>query len=336
MYLIKSKQDSRSLELSRKVLSFLKKSRIGFSIAGGLSIPNEKSTLEDDIKFVLAIGDDSLILETFRSLGEKKLPVLAVASSQSFLAQCDSGNFEQCIRLLEKGRYTLQERSRLVAAYDGKETPIALNDIGLFSSKSASLIRYTLSLGNEQFMKDTADGLLVTTPTGSTGYSLSAGGPVIHDEPKIFSITPISSMEKHGPIIVSDNTEVHLSGIQAQSAVIVIDGSVRIPLKGARLAIKKSPFPATFIKFSSDYHIEARLKQRASPVNIDKVKGLPPSAKLIHKILSYEGSLTQKEIIGNTYLPERTVRHALELLLAKGLIVKQPYLNDARQAVYSI
>jgi len=337
MYFLKSKQDNNSIELSKKIINFFKKNKIEFSLDENLKIPGNKNNLKNtDPEIIIAVGDDHLILDIFREIDKNEIPLLGIASSQSFLAQCDAINFQDCIKLLQRKKYTIFKRSRIVANFNNKTTPIALNDIGLFSAKSASLLRYTLNLNNEKFMTDTADGIVISTPTGSTGYSFSAGGPVILDEPSIFSITPLSSLEKHSPLIISNNTQVKITDIQGQSPVVIIDGAIRIPLKNDTLKIEKSKYNANFVQFSKEYNVENKLKKKIVVLNIGKIKNLPPSAKLIYKILSYEGSLTQKEIINNTFLPERTVRHALEILTKKNIIVKQPYLNDARQDVYSI
>ena len=115
-----------------------------------------------------------------------------------------------------------------------------------------------------------------------------------------------------------------------------MDGAVRVQLKASSVEIEKSKYDALFIEFSKDYSIEDKLKKRTSVSATKETKSLPPSAKLVYKILSYEGKLTQKEVINITNLPERTVRYALGLLLKKRLITQQPYLNDARQTVYGV
>jgi NAD+ kinase len=176
----------------------------------------------------------------------------------------------------------------------------------------------------------------MATPTGSTGYSFSAGGPVILDEPEIFILTPISSLDKHSSVIVSNKTKIKITDIQGKKPTVIIDGEIRIPLEKDVLEINKSEYNANFVKFSDKYSIEEKLKKRTIVVGTEKIKNLPPSAKLIYKLLTYEETMTQKDIINKSYLPERTVRHALEILMAKGLIKKRPYLNDARQTIYSI
>jgi NAD+ kinase len=213
---------------------------------------------------------------------------------------------------------------------------MALNDIGLFSSKSALLLKYSLQIDNEVYWKDNADGVIISTPTGSTGYALSAGGPVILNEPSILSVTPISSIESHSSLILSDKSTIKLTDIEATSPVIILDGEIRIPLKSNTIEIKKSEYPANFIKFTKDYSVESRLKKRTVKTNIAKLKTLPPSAKLIYKILLHEGNMTQKDLANASYLPERTIRYALSLLLKGGIITEQPYFNDTRQNIYGV
>ncbi|MDP3765128.1 MAG: hypothetical protein Q8R04_01315, partial [Nanoarchaeota archaeon] len=238
--------------------------------------------------------------------------------------------------LIEREKYDIQKKSRIVAKFNESQKYPALNDIGLFPAKSASLMRYSLNVDGSQIWKDSADGIIISTPTGSTGYTFSAYGPIILGEPEILSITPIASLEKKTTVIVSDNSSIKIADVQASSPVVIMDGDVRIPLKSGTVEIERSKYDALFVQFSGEYSIEKKLKKRTSVVLSSNIKNLPPSAKLIYKILSYEGDLTQKEIISATNLPERTVRYALELLLGKGLISHRPYLNDARQTVYGV
>jgi len=326
MYLITSNDSLDSLELRKKVVSYLKKKRLRYIVG---------KKIDANPDYILAIGDDNLILETFRNLGKKQIPLLGIASTQSFLAQSDAASFQQHIDLISKRKYKIFKRSGIVASFNDQKYS-ALNDIGIFSSKSASLMRYSLNLDFGQLWKDNADGIIVSTPTGSTGYSFSAHGPIILDEPAILSITPIASIEKRSAVIVSNATRISISDIQTDSPIVIMDGAIRVPLKASSVEIEKSKYDDCFIEFSKDYSIENKLKKRTSVSATKETKSLPPSAKLVYKILSYEGNLTQKEVINISNLPERTVRYALELLLKKMLITRQPYLNDARQTVYRV
>lgn len=336
MYFIASKNDADSLDIAKNVIEYLKKKKLEFVIDRSIKIiGNKKSINEINPDYILAIGDDNLILETFRNLGKKQIPLLGIASIQSFLAQSDASLFQQHINLIEKSKFNIFKRARIVAKINNNNKFSALNDIGIFPAKSASLMRYTLNLNGNQLWKDNADGIIISTPTGSTGYTFSAHGPIILDEPEILSITPISSIEKRTTIIISNKTKVNITEIQANAPVVIMDGDVRVPLKNDKVEIEKSKYDAYFTEFSKDYAIENKLKKRTNPV-VTQIKNLPPSAKLVYKVLLYEGNLTQKEMINISNLPERTVRYALDLLLKKRLITLHPYLNDARQTVYGV
>ncbi len=329
MYLVTSKIDKESLELAKIAENYLRENHIKYVLG-------KEKDLNEKFEAVIAIGDNKFILETFRRLGKLQMPVFAVASTQSFLAQANSLNFKHYLNLIKKGKYEIFKRSRLVAKFEKTTTPIGLNDIGLFCSKSASLLKYSLVLNDETFWKDSSDGIIIATPTGSTGYSLSAGGPIVLDEPHISTIASISSLEKHSPLVVADITKIKIADIEGNKPMVIVDGEIRIPLHTDEIVIEKSPYDANFIIFSKEYAIESKLKKRTLRLNVGKLKNLPASAKLIYKILVHEGSMTQKDLINASLLPERTVRYALNLLLSKGIISHQPHFIDARQTVYGV
>lgn len=331
MYFITSKHDRASAELAKIAASYFKANRLKYSMG-----KDADAHINEDYNVAIAIGDDRFILETFRKLGKSQIPVFTIGSSQSFLAQANALNIKYYLNLIRKNKYKISRRSRLIARFDNLTTPIALNDIGLFSSKSASLLKYSLILNNEIFWKDSSDGIIIATPTGSTGYSLSAGGPIVLDEPNILTIASISSLEKHSPLVVSDIAKIKIRDIEGNNPVLIIDGEIRIPLHSDEITVEKSPHAANFVIFSKEYQLESRLKKRTLNINIEKLKGLPASAKFVYKILTHEGSMTQKDLIGASLLPERTVRYALGILMNKGLVASQPHFSDARQTVYGV
>ncbi len=345
MYFVISKADKASLELGKNVAISLKQNNMKYAVSKGFPDILYKKINKKKFKkrldgigsdVVIAIGDDKFILKTFQMLGERQTPVFPIASAQGFLAHANIINFKYYLSLIKKGKYNIFKRSRLIAKHGSAVTSIALNDIALFSSRAASLLKYSLILNGEVFWRDIADGLVVATPTGSTGYSLSAGGPIILEEPNIFTLTPISSMEKHSPVVVSDNTKIRIADIQANKPILIIDGEVRIPLHTQEVLIEKSPYSANFVIFSKEYQLESKLRKRAIKLDTDKLRDLPASAKLIYRILQDEGSMTQKDLINASLLPERTARYALNTLLKKGIITSQPHFSDARQTVYGV
>lgn len=327
MYLITSKTDRESVNLAKTAANYLRENHVKYAFG------KDREAYEG-CEAIIAIGDDRFILQTFRRLGKLQTPVFAVASAQGFLTQANSLNFRHYLKLFRKGKYEIFKRARLVAKSGKAKTPIGLNDIGLFCSKSASLLKYSLVFDDELFWKDSSDGIIIATPTGSTGYSLSAGGPIVLGEPRILTVTSISSLEKHSTVIVTDNARIKISDIEGSNPTLVIDGEVRIPVHTKEISIEKSPYDANFIRFSKEYALESRLRKRTIRMDIGRLRNLPASAKLIYKILSQEGNMTQKELINASLLPERTARYALDILLKNGLITTQPHFADARQTVY--
>ncbi len=337
MYFITSKKDKVSLDLVKSIVSFLKKYSMEYTISEHLPLIGIKKEFDErDCKLVMVIGDDGFILETFRRLGTAQTPVFTIASNQSFLSSADSLNFKHYLKLIKENKFKVFKKSRLVARFDKIKSPICLNDISLFSSKSASLIKHTLILNDDIFWKDTGDGLVIATPTGSTGYSLSAGGPIILGEPNIITLTPISSMEKHSSVVVSDTTKIRLTNIEGHNPTLIMDGEVRIPVKTKELLIEKSPYTANFVVFSKEHSLESKLRKRTITTDFNSLRNLPASSKLIYKLLMHEGDMTQKEIINASLLPERTVRYSLNILIKKKVVSNKTSFKDARQNVYSV
>lgn len=331
MYIITSKEERESENIAKITASFLKDNKMKYVLSRDID-----ANALGNCEMLIAVGDDKFILETFRRIDKSQLPVFAIGTSQSFLAQANSLNLKYYLGLIKKNKYKIFKRSRLFAKFGNTTTQIGLNDIGLFSSKSASLLKYSLVLNDKTFWKDLSDGIIIATPTGSTGYSLSAGGPIVLDEPNIFTIASISSLEKHSPVVVSDSTRIKINDIEGNKPIIIIDGEARMHLHGDEVIIEKSPYCANFVIFSKEYQLESRLKKRTMRSSIDRLKGMPASTKLIYKILVHEGSMTQKDLISASLLPERTVRYAINLLTSRGLITIQPHFSDARQSVYGV
>ena len=101
MYFLKSKQDQNSMELSKRVIGLFKKNKISFYLDQNLKLQGNKRNIKDiNPKVIIEVGDYNFILNTFSEIGEKQVPLLGIASSQSFLAQCDTTNFDDCIKLL--------------------------------------------------------------------------------------------------------------------------------------------------------------------------------------------------------------------------------------------
>ncbi len=295
--------------------------------------------LEADV--LLIVGSDRVLLKSLLDLGHSDAPILPVASmgQPDFLFDVQTSNFEYIIEDLLDEKWGKEEKKRIVAEIAGRKTPPLLNDIGIFAKRSATLLRYSLLIDGEHFWKDGSDGLIIATPTGSTAYALSVGGPVILNTSPVFSIIPVNSVNPaRRPLVLPDYMEVEIRDLTSSVAIeAVLDGQLRRKVDSKPIIIHQAKHSATFVKFDSERVAALRGKlQKKSEMSDDLAQDLPPSAKLVLKVLEYQGQLSQKEIIEETMLPARTVRYALSLLMSEGVVMKRLSLRDSRQGLYQV
>ncbi len=288
------------------------------------------------VDMIIAIGDSFNILRIFRELYEKQTPVLSVSlDKKNFLSEVNVSEFELAIEKISKGEFFSEQLSRLKIIIDGKEQLPVLNDVVIVSKSSSTICSYSLFVGDRLLFKDTGDGLIITTPTGSTAYSASAGGPIILSKTKAFSLTPLCSLDNNKPIVIDENDTVKIKAISSPSGCeAVLDGRFRVNIKSGEIQATNSAYPVYFVRVPGlTKDIMNKLKLRTN-TSIEVSKTAPPSAKFIARMLQYEGNMTQKEIIKVTSLPPRTVRSALKYLTDHGVIETQTSLRDARYTIY--
>ncbi len=331
------------LDDTRKILSILRKK--GFDIvlekSVASSLKKEGTPLRKmDIDVFVVLGSDSFLLKTLQELGNSDTPILPIASKgqDDFLFDVSASEFDTIVSDLVEEKWTQDRHTRLTANIQGKDITPVLNEIGIFCKRSATLLRYSLSLNDEVFWKDGSDGLIIATPTGSTAYSMSVGGPVVLHPSEVFSIIPVNSVNpSRRTLIVPSNMIIEISDLSSSVSIeVILDGQKRVKAGDSPIVIKKSDADAIFVKFDEERLSALRGKLQRKTENSEQLQhGLPPSAKLILKVLEYNDQLTQKQIIEESMLPSRTVRYALSLLISEGLIQKHTSLRDSRQALYS-
>ncbi|MCL4400526.1 MAG: NAD(+)/NADH kinase [Candidatus Parvarchaeota archaeon] len=335
-------KDRASLDVVTGICKFLRESKHDVFLEEKIK-NSPKNTKVSSIKsmevdILISVGNSFNVLRTFRELGHTKIPVLSVSTSPTnFLPEITPDQFPNALEKIQKKDYVIEEHSRLEIKNGNGEMPMALNDIVITSKKSATIVSYSVIIDGKLAFKDIGDGVIISTPTGSTGYSASAGGPVIFPEAEVLVITPVSSLNQNKPVIINDSSIIQIKSIYGSvGAEIVIDGRQRTNITGNEVIIKNALAPAEFIKFKEfDKNPLEKLKKRMESGNQIAITA-PPSAKFIFKVLQYEGALTQKELISMTAMPARTVRSGLNYLFKVGLVDEQKVLRDARYSVYYI
>src|SRR5918912_413804 len=298
---------------------------------------NTDYKLAKEVDLVLVAGGDRGILDYFHKVVTDSAPVLGGYESDAtgFLAQLEIKDLESAILRLKRNDYEVDEVFRLAVRVDGKEVEPVLNDVVVFPSKSATLMEHVLRINDKDVWHDNSDGVIISTPIGSTAYSMSAGGPMVLQKSQVFIIVSVNSVDNtRRPLVVPSDINLEIANIMGRyHCEVILDG-------GSRLAIKKMlecyrhEFPARLVRLIGD---SSAISIIAKKVKLAKdLLSVPPSAKLILKTLEYEGALTQKDLSTKTMLPERTIRLSLSHLLDLGYVKKRTSMRDARQKIYEL
>jgi NAD+ kinase len=265
---------NNTAEIVTKVVGFLEKNEISIAFEHSfLSILQEKSIvlnsfvsfsnyaeLDSDIDALISIGGDGTILKAATFIRDKNIPIIGInAGRLGFLATVQYENIEVLLEKLIRKDYIISKRSllsvRTFPEYDNfKELDFALNEVTVARKDTTSMITIDTSLNNEYLTSYWADGLIISTPTGSTGYSLSCGGPVLTPEVASLVVTPMAPHNLNArPLVITDDTEITLkvSGREEQF-LISLDSRIAAVAIDTTVYIKKAPFTLSIIEFKEE------------------------------------------------------------------------------------
>ncbi len=203
-----------------------------------------------DCDLIMSIGGDGTILSTVRKLSENQIPILGIhIGNLGFLAQSTEKNLIKALECIKNDDFKIQEKL-LLKAKSNNHYYYAFNDIVVDHGNSGRVLKTKVYNDKTHINNYEGDGLIISTPTGSTGYSLSSGGPIIHSDLDVITITPISSHSLSArPIILSSNSNIRVDFSENFiDASLTIDGQVRINLeKNDNIQISKSKFCARLV-----------------------------------------------------------------------------------------
>ncbi|MGH8004898.1 MAG: NAD(+)/NADH kinase, partial [Limisphaerales bacterium] len=223
--------------------------------SGGTAVSEEELAAQADV--VLALGGDGTILRTARAVSGSQKPILGInTGGLGFLAELSNRNVTAALETLKKGEYRLEERMVLQAEIKTTgQKFFALNDVVVEKGEVRRLLKLSLSANGEYICSYASDGLVIATPTGSTAYSLSVGGPIINPKMALTIAVPISPHSlAYRPLIFEpgDVLEVALSQPDKE-AFLTVDGQVSIKITSAdRLEIKRAPHTARLVRFKGE------------------------------------------------------------------------------------
>jgi len=207
-----------------------------------------------DADMVLSMGGDGTFLKAASHVGSKNIPILGINTGRlGFLADISPEKMEEAFEDIYKGNYKIEDRSVLQASSQGqplKGCPCGLNEIAVLKRDSSSMITIHTSINGAYLTTYQADGLVIATPTGSTAYSLSIGGPVIVPHSNTIAITPVAPHSLNiRPIVINDDWEITLDvESRSHNFLVAIDGRSETCREGTRLTIRKADYYIKVVK----------------------------------------------------------------------------------------
>ena len=221
---------------------------------------NTFSTHEDirnKLDFLLSLGGDGNMLSTVTLVRDSNIPILGINLGRlGFLASINKEQIEKAIDCLVDENYTIEERSLLKLSSPNVfgNLNFALNEISVYKRLPNSMVSVNVKVNNQHLNSYWADGLIVATPTGSTAYSLSTGGPILHPESHNFIITPIAPHNLSvRPVVIPDDSTIHMTVNERDGGFLVSLDSRTLELEsGVELKVEKEAFTIKLVRLPEE------------------------------------------------------------------------------------
>ena len=221
---------------------------------------NSFTKLDKSYDLLISIGGDGTILKAITFVKHLSIPIVGINSGRlGFLAKIKIDKIEEAIDEIISGNYSISERSLIEVITSEKNNELsklnfALNEIAVSRKNTTSMISIETKLDDNYLNSYWADGLIIATPTGSTGYSLSCGGPIIMPEAENLVITPIAPHNLNArPLIIADSTEISLMiNGRENEFLISLDSRITTLSNTNVVVIKKSPFKIKMIELENE------------------------------------------------------------------------------------
>jgi len=212
----------------------------------------EDIPLKSDL--IIVFGGDGTLLSVARLVGNRGIPILGVnLGGLGFITEIHKDEVYENIEKMLSGEYSLEERITLSAeVYRGRKKKAqhtALNDVVISKGALARMIELDININDQYVTTFRADGLIISTPTGSTAHSLSAGGPIMYPTLESFLITPICPHTLTSrPIVIPDGFKIDVMIKNGDDIFLTLDGQVGFPLRVAdRVKVKKAEYKTRFV-----------------------------------------------------------------------------------------
>ena len=226
------------------------------------------------VDIVVVFGGDGTLLNAARKYLNYDIPILGInMGNVGFLTDISTDNFEKTIKEVLDGNYKIEERN-LVSAKFGNNHLYGLNEVVIHSGAYAQLMRYRLNVNDKVVYEQRSDGLIIATPTGSTAYALSAGGPIIHPSLDVWTILPMLPQSLSSrPFVISTDEKVEMELFDGpnENAKICVDGQDDIDIPyGEKILISKMEKTLKLVHPNDNDFFEACREKLGWSLNISK------------------------------------------------------------------
>jgi len=211
--------------------------------------------------FVVSIGGDGTILRACINLPKPEPPIIGINMGvRGFLTEVEPKDACDALDRVLKGDYKIEKCTKLAITAGDEVLPDALNDVVISAGAPSKIFYAEICKDDKPILKSQADGLIVATQTGSTGYSLSAGGPVLDREVEGFVLTPICSLTVFHSLVFPTDSVITFNVIRPQEMLINIDGQFRklVSRDEPKLRVCRSKNVTSFIRFESNFYDRLR------------------------------------------------------------------------------
>ena len=209
-----------------------------------------------DADIVISMGGDGTFLKAASRVRQKMIPILGINMGRlGFLADISPNDIEKCLDAIYEEDYSIENRALIQVTTDGEPLEgynCALNDVAILKRDTASMISIRASINGDYLTTYQADGLVISSPTGSTAYSLSNGGPIIVPGTKVISMTAVAPHSMNiRPIVLADSSEITLTvESRSHNFLIAIDGRSEKCKEGTKLTLRRAPYDVKVVKRS--------------------------------------------------------------------------------------
>ncbi|MGO4877718.1 NAD kinase [Pedobacter psychrotolerans] len=242
-------------------------SKFKTSLHGKINLPkntvifHNHAELKERADILISLGGDGTLLDTLSLIRNSNIPVIGINFGRlGFLASINKNEIESALKAVIHGEYSLDCRSLLVLESDNKlfgEENFALNDITIHRRDNSAMMIIHASMNDEFINSYWADGLIIATPTGSTAYSLSCGGPIIYPDSRNFVVTPIAPHNLNvRPVVLPDAHKLSFEVEARESKFLVSCDSRTVTVeRSVKISIKKADFCLNLIRLHNETYL---------------------------------------------------------------------------------